>query len=68
MHPLFVSMALLDTLSASDYLVIDGGDTHYWAEIALNIAAYEGKTLGGVFHPGPMSLLGCGLHLGWRSN
>lgn len=64
MHPLLVSIAVINTLGAHDYLVIDGGDTHYWAEMALNMAAYEGKTLGGVFHPGPMSLLGCGVAFG----
>jgi acetolactate synthase-1/2/3 large subunit len=64
MHPLFVSMAVIDALGADDYLVIDGGDTHYWAEMALNMAAYEGKFLAGVFHPGPMSLLGCGVAFG----
>jgi acetolactate synthase-1/2/3 large subunit len=64
MHPLFVSMAVIDTLGPSDYLVIDGGDTHYWAEMTLNMAAYAGKTLSGVFHPGPMSLLGCGVAFG----
>jgi acetolactate synthase-1/2/3 large subunit len=64
MHPLCVSMALLERLRPEDYLVIDGGDTHYWAEMALNVAAYEGKTLHGVFHPGPFSLLGCGIGFG----
>lgn len=64
MHPLFVSVALINALSSNDYLVIDGGDTHYWAEMALNMAAHEGKALRGVFHPGPMSLLGCGVAFG----
>ena len=64
MHPLFVSMAVMDTLGANDYLVIDGGDAHYWAEMALNVAEFNGKTLAGVFHPGPMSLLGCGTAFG----
>lgn len=64
MHPLCVSVAVLNALDPDDYLVIDGGDTHYWAEMALNIAAFEGKTLAGVFHPGPFSLLGCGVAFG----
>jgi len=64
MHPLFVSMAVIDALGPADYLVIDGGDTHYWAEMALNAAEFAGKTLRGVFHPGPMSLLGCGIAFG----
>jgi acetolactate synthase-1/2/3 large subunit len=64
MHPLCASMAVLDQLRPEDFLVIDGGDTHYWAEMALNVAAYEGKTLRGVFHPGPFSLLGCGIGFG----
>ncbi len=64
MHPLTVSTALMEVLGPGDYLVIDGGDTHYWAEMALNVAGYRGKHLRGVFHPGPMSLLGCGIPIG----
>jgi len=64
MHPLVVALTVLEALGKDDYLVIDGGDTHYWAEMALNIAEFEGKHLSGVFHPGPYSLLGCGVAFG----
>src|SRR5581483_8295241 len=64
MHPLVVALTVLEALGRDDYLVIDGGDTHYWAEMALNIAEFEGKHLSGVFHPGPYSLLGCGVAFG----
>jgi acetolactate synthase-1/2/3 large subunit len=32
--------------------------------MALNMAQFAGKRLGGVFHPGPYSLLGCGVPFG----
>lgn len=64
MHPLSVSVALIEALGADDFLIVDGGDTHYWAEMALNMAEFEGKELRGVFHPGPYSLLGCGVAFG----
>ena len=64
MHPLSVSVALIEALGPDDFLIVDGGDTHYWAEMALNIAEFEGKELRGVFHPGPFSLLGCGVAFG----
>ena len=61
LHPLRVSRELLKSLNEDDYLVIDGGDTHFWAEIAVNMAASEGKRLRGVLHPGPLSILGVGV-------
>jgi len=64
LHPLSVSVALVNAMGSNDFLVIDGGDTHYWAEMALNIAEFHGKKLRGVFHPGPYSLLGCGVAFG----
>ena len=64
LHPLSVSVALVNALGPADFLVIDGGDTHYWAEMALNMAEFRGKQLRGVFHPGPYSLLGCGVAFG----
>lgn len=51
----------MKSLNEDDYLVIDGGDTHFWAEIAVNMAAVEGKRLRGVLHPGPLSILGVGV-------
>lgn len=64
LHPLSVSTSVIECLDADDFLVIDGGDTHYWAEMALNAAEFDGKHLRGVYHPGPMSLLGCGVPFG----
>ncbi len=64
MHPLCISVALLEALDEDDWFVVDGGDTHYWAEMALNIVEYRGKKLRGVLHPGPFSLLGCGVAFG----
>ena len=64
LHPLSVSVALVDALGENDFLIVDGGDTHYWAEMALNMAEFNGKELRGVFHPGPYSLLGCGVAFG----
>lgn len=63
-HPLQISTALFNALGENDFLIVDGGDTHYWAEIALNIAELRGRKLRGVFHPGPFSLLGCGVSFG----
>ena len=61
LHPLKISREIMKSLNEDDYLVIDGGDTHFWAEIALNLAAAEGKRLRGVLHPGPLSILGVGV-------
>ncbi len=44
-----------------DWLVFDGGNTHFWNEIATNIAASRGLKLGGIMHPGNYSLLGVGV-------
>lgn len=63
-HPLCTAVALLEALQDGDWFVVDGGDTHYWTEIALNIMESRGKRLGGVLHPGPFSLLGCGVPFG----
>ena len=61
LHPLQVSRELIDSLDEGDYLIIDGGDTHFWGEIAVNMAGSEGKSLRGVLHPGPLSILGVGV-------
>ena len=34
---------------------------HFWSEIAINIAGFTGKKLGGILHPGTFSLLGVGV-------
>ena len=64
LHPLRISTAILNALGENDFFVVDGGDTHYWAEIALNVAQFQGHKFRGVFHPGPFSLLGCGIPFG----
>jgi len=63
-HPLQISTTVFNTLGENDFLIVDGGDVHYWAEIALNIAELKGRKFRGVFHPGPFSLLGCGVPFG----
>ena len=45
-------------------LVIDGGNTHFWSEIAVNMAGWRGQKLGGIMHPGNYSLLGVGVSFG----
>ena len=57
-HPLRLSWSLLEALNRNDWFIIDGGDTHFWAEIALNLAR---KPLCGILQPGPYSLLGPGV-------
>ena len=37
-------------MGEDDWLVIDGGNTHFWSEIAINIAGWK-KKLGGILHP-----------------
>lgn len=63
LHPLKVGLAAQAAMKDGDWLVYDGGNTHFWAEIAINMAAREGRELGGILHPGAYSLLGCGVSL-----
>ena len=60
-HPLQLALDVQDILSDKDWLVIDGGNTHFWSEIAINIAGSKGKKLGGILHPGTFSMLGVGV-------
>ena len=60
-HPLQLAMDVQQAMGDEDWLVIDGGNTHFWSEIAVNIAGYQGKKLGGILHPGTFSLLGVGV-------
>ena len=48
-------------IGENDWLVIDGGNTHFWSEIAINIAGAKGKKIGGILHPGTFSMLGVGV-------
>ncbi|MFK7803452.1 MAG: thiamine pyrophosphate-binding protein [Anaerolineae bacterium] len=63
-HPLQLSLAVQDAMGDDDWLVIDGGNTHFWSEIAINIAGYNGQKLGNILHPGTFSMLGVGVSFG----
>ena len=63
-HPLQLSLDVQNAMSEEDWLVFDGGNTHFWSEIALNIAGWNGQKFGGVMHPGNYSLLGVGVSFG----
>ena len=60
-HPLQLSLDVQDAMDEKDWLVIDGGNTHFWSEIAINLAGAQGKKLGGILHPGTFSMLGVGV-------
>ncbi|MGB7304332.1 MAG: thiamine pyrophosphate-binding protein [Burkholderiaceae bacterium] len=63
-HPLRLALEVQQTLGESDWLVFDGGNTHFWSEIAANITGYNGRKLRGTLHPGSFSMLGVGVSLG----
>ena len=63
-HPLQLSLDVQSEMGENDWLVFDGGNTHFWSEIAVNIAGWKGKKLGGILHPGNYSLLGVGVSFG----
>ena len=60
-HPLQLALDVQEVLNENDWLVIDGGNTHFWSEIAINIAGAKGKKLAGILHPGTFSMLGVGV-------
>ncbi len=60
-HPLKLSLEVQSAMNDGDWLVFDGGNTHFWSEIAVNIASKKGRTFGGILHPGSYSLLGVGV-------
>ncbi len=60
-HPLHLALDVQKAMDDEDWLVIDGGNTHFWSEIAVNLAGYTGRKLGGILHPGTFSLLGVGV-------
>ena len=60
-HPLQLALDVQKVMNDDDWLVIDGGNTHFWSEIAINIAGWNGKKLGGILHPGTFSMLGVGV-------
>jgi len=60
-HPLKLSLEVQDAMEDGDWLVFDGGNTHFWSEIAVNISARKGRKFSGILHPGSYSLLGVGV-------
>ena len=64
MHPLRLALEVQSLMNQNDWLVIDGGNTHFWSEIAINMAGAQGKDLAGILHPGSFSMLGVGVSFG----
>jgi acetolactate synthase I/II/III large subunit len=62
-HPLQLSLDVQAAMGKDDWLVFDGGNTHFWSEIAVNLAGWHGQQLAGILHPGSFSLLGVGVSL-----
>ncbi|TNF59830.1 MAG: thiamine pyrophosphate-binding protein [Burkholderiales bacterium] len=62
-HPMQISLAVQEVLGERDWLVYDGGNTHFWAEIGVKVAGAQGKRLAGILHPGSFSMLGIGVPL-----
>ena len=60
-HPLQLALDVQQAMRDDDWLVIDGGNTHFWSEIAVNIAGSRGLRLGNILHPGTFSMLGVGV-------
>jgi len=60
-HPLQLALEVQAAMNDGDWLVIDGGNTHFWSEIAVNIAGHRGLRLGNILHPGTFSMLGVGV-------
>ena len=63
MHPLQLSLDVQAAMGENDWLVFDGGNTHFWSEIAVNLAGWGRQKLAGILHPGSFSLLGVGVSL-----
>ena len=63
-HPLQLSLDVQEQMGDKDWLIFDGGNTHFWSEIAVNMAGWRGQKLGGIMHPGNYSLLGVGVSFG----
>lgn len=60
-HPLQLAIDVQEAMEDDDWLVIDGGNTHFWSEIAVNICGHKGLDLGNILHPGTFSMLGVGV-------
>jgi acetolactate synthase-1/2/3 large subunit len=64
MHPLRLALEVQSVMNEKDWLVIDGGNTPFWSEIAVSLAGAQGKKLAGILHPGSFSMLGVGVSFG----
>jgi len=62
-HPLQLSLDVQAEMGDQDWLVFDGGNTHFWSEIAVNLAGWQGRKLAGILHPGIYSMLGVGVSM-----
>ena len=60
-HPLHLALEVQKAMGAGDWLVFDGGNTHFWTEIAVNMIGWRGGKLAGMLNPGINSMLGCGV-------
>ena len=60
-HPLQLAIDVQTAMEDDDWLIIDGGNTHFWSEIAVNISGWQGRKLGNILHPGTFSMLGVGV-------
>ncbi|MGD9862609.1 MAG: thiamine pyrophosphate-binding protein [Pseudodonghicola sp.] len=60
-HPLHLALEVQKAMGAGDWLVFDGGNTHFWTEIAVNMIGWRGGRLAGMLNPGINSMLGCGV-------
>lgn len=60
-HPLHLALEVQKAMSSEDWLVFDGGNTHFWTEIAVNMIGWGGGQLAGMLNPGINSMLGCGV-------
>ncbi len=60
-HPLQLALDVNAALEETDWLIFDGGNTHFWSEIAVNVAGWRGQKLAGTMHPGSFSMLGVGV-------
>ena len=59
-HPLQLALDVQQPLGAYDWLVIYGGNTHFWSEIELNMAGWGGQRLAEFRHPAASSMPGGG--------
>lgn len=64
LHPLQLALDVQGVLGEKDWLIFDGGNTHFWSEIAINVAGWSGQKLRGILHPAAFSMLGVGVSFG----